>query len=861
MALPTVRSHDQRAKDPTSQCSKTSPHILFIDAYDSFSNNIVALLQQTLSATVQIIKIDDPTYATDDSANFQKLLARYDAVVAGPGPGNPCNGKDVGLIERLWALEGESLLPVLGICLGFQSLCCAFGGTIERLREPRHGMVSEILHNRKSIFRGIKGIEATNYHSLHANIGHPAQVDRAVSYPGELWTASQTCPLLEPLAWDCGNLNNGAVLMGTKHLQKPFWGLQYHPESICTNEEGAKIVMNWWKESCEWIAQNSSHRTASEPDANSLKRSFLGGQRDAPGAPIRTEGLQRTEQAQNGVTAETTFPSMVGGISPSVYSHNAPLKNLTVAEICRILHVPIGEAIVLESRRREGENALYAETAHFSIIACLDAKVAMRLCYFAQDKILEFRLGGRVIRTEIISDIWSFLSHVMSSCRSVGRANIPFWGGFMGYITYEAGLSGIGVVPSGSGSGSRRPDLSFAWVSRSVVIDHDQERYYVQSISVDDQPWVDATLKKLILTHKQVVRDMEYEIPPQSLQFNNFSYPQSKLTEEKCDSILTEVLRRSEMTSPSEQEYCEKVRKCKEYIMSGDSYELCLTSQTEVEIPMTPPEFCISWHLYRRLRRINPAPFHVYMRLGELHLLGSSPERFLSWNRHKKCQYRPIKGTVKKSPQVTRQHAEEILGSPKERAENLMIVDLIRHDLHGVVGSGNVSVKKLMGVEEYASVYQLVSVIEGHFGEHKTGIDALGASLPPGSMTGAPKRRSCEILKEIEENKPRGIYSGVIGYLDVGGGGDFSVVIRTAYRWEGEDELDDSAQDVTGVHSIWHIGAGGAVTARSTEVGEFAEMQTKLDSIARIFNPDACADRSSASVSRLLDRIERFRAL
>jgi para-aminobenzoate synthetase len=181
--------------------------------------------------------------------------------------------------------------------------------------------------------------------------------------------------------------------------------------------------------------------------------------------------------------------------------------------------------------------------------------------------------------------------------------------------------------------------------------------------------------------------------------------------------------------------------------------------------------------------------------------------------------------------------AKSILASPKERAESLMIVDLIRHDLAGVENSRDVKTTSLMQVEEYESVYQLVTVIEGtlqptfaandpRYRPLEMGIDVLAASLPPGSMTGAPKKRSCQLLRAIEEEKPRSIYSGVLGYMDVGGGGDFSVVIRTAYRWD--DETTETGE-------TWRIGAGGAITDMSQEMSEWDEMNTKVDAVLRSF--------------------------
>ena len=215
-----------------------------------------------------------------------------------------------------------------------------------------------------------------------------------------------------------------------------------------------------------------------------------------------------------------------------------------------------------------------------------------------------------------------------------------------------------------------------------------------------------------------------------------------------------------------------------------------------------------------------------------------------------------MKGTVKKSPTVqTLAQATKLLDIPKEKAENLMIVDLVRHDLHGVCGSGNVEVPRLMVVEEYKSVFQMISVVVGQIpppfppsmlpylskdeieeAEKKkyTGLDVLAASLPPGSMTGAPKKRSCEILQEIEGGGERGLYSGVVGYMDVGGRGDWSVTIRCLFKWDDEDEVLVNG-DQKEERETWHVGAGGAVTSLSTAVGEREEMETKLAGTLGLF--------------------------
>ena len=169
---------------------------------------------------------------------------------------------------------------------------------------------------------------------------------------------------------------------------------------------------------------------------------------------------------------------------------------------------------------------------------------------------------------------------------------------------------------------------------------------------------------------------------------------------------------------------------------------------------------------------------------------------------------------------MTREKANEILNTDKERGENLMIVDLIRHDLNQLLK--NVRVEKLMTVEEYHTVYQLVSVICGELPPAYKGLDLLAHSLPPGSMTGAPKIRSVHILDGLEDYIPRGIYSGVSGYWSVLDEGQWSVIIRSAFSYKAES-------------NIWRIGAGGAITVLSDANDEWDEMKAKLESALQAF--------------------------
>ncbi|KAK5627435.1 hypothetical protein RRF57_003150 [Xylaria bambusicola] len=476
--------------------------------------------------------------------------------------------------------------------------------------------------------------------------------------------------------------------------------------------------------------------------------------------------------------------------------------------------------------------------------------------------------------------IWQFLADIWSKRQIQSRDTPdPFIGGFMGYTTYELGLEGINVELHKERR-HNRPDLCFAWVAKSIVIDHLEGMLRIQTLSPsegDGQQWLESITDKLVCSPTWCNALAGSNFDGKAHQSNQLTPPHTPTSGHMAPEISV----------PAASEYEAKVRLCQEYIATGDSYELCLTDQTLITQPRSRFEVALlrphdkkqhssssspsSWQLYRSLRTRQPAPFGSYIRLGGATLVSSSPERFLTFDSEGLCSMRPMKGTVRKSPLVsTLAAAEKVLHVPKEEAENLMIVDLVRHDLHSVCGPGNVTVPRLLKVEEYASVFQMISVVEGRLprpaphnddGDGKeikaikeprlTGLDVLAASLPPGSMTGAPKKRSCEILQDLEgpRGSERSLYSGVVGYMDVAGRGDWSVTIRSLFRWD--DEITSTSTSASASASIpegavgagvkemgmetWHIGAGGAVTALSTPEGETDEMFTKLKGPVGVF--------------------------
>jgi para-aminobenzoate synthetase len=319
-----------------------------------------------------------------------------------------------------------------------------------------------------------------------------------------------------------------------------------------------------------------------------------------------------------------------------------------------------------------------------------------------------------------------------------GNPGIPFWGGLIGCLSYELGVDSLPVplkdLPDRGRNLNFHADVNFVFVERSIVLDAVTGKLYVQSLLQHDEAWITET-----------TRSIKSSIP-------NNPAPSSS----KRRRTISFKAAPAKISPPDKNLYKSRINLAKEHLFDGDSYELCLTAHTRLSVPkISQPPSSSSWERYKRLRANNPAPFSAYLRLHPSTLLSSSPERFLSFSRPPTtCQLRPIKGTVRKSPGVTRAVAEKLLaGSTKEVAENLMIADLIRHDLYGVLGE-DVRVKQFCNVEEYATVWQLVSVIEGSLSTNsidgrlddgELGWEVLRRSLPPG-------KAYCHILLAVYPN-------------------------------------------------------------------------------------------------------------
>ncbi len=264
------------------------------------------------------------------------------------------------------------------------------------------------------------------------------------------------------------------------------------------------------------------------------------------------------------------------------------------------------------------------------------------------------------------------------------------------------------------------------------------------------------------------------------------------------------------------EEYAVAFEAVQECLHAGNSYELNLTYRLAVESGLDPVT------AYLRLRDLNPAPYAGFLQHHGARLLSSSPERYATIDRHRRIETKPIKGTTPRgaTPEEDERLRAELTTHPKFRAENLMIVDLLRNDLGMVCEPGSVEVPVLMDVESYESVHQLVSTIRGRLRDEVSTVGALRALFPAGSMTGAPKLRTMEIIEAVEST-PRSVYAGAFGWISGDGRADLGVVIRSL---------------TTAGDGRWTLGTGGGITVRSDAQEEYDESRWKAERLLRVFD-------------------------
>ena len=376
-------------------------------------------------------------------------------------------------------------------------------------------------------------------------------------------------------------------------------------------------------------------------------------------------------------------------------------------------------------------------------------------------------------------------------------------GGYVGYFGYEAraamgmehGHPVPGYLPAHE---APTPDSLWLPAVRYLVHEHARPGGAARSWLVGDEPWCEAAEQLLSAALDPVL-----------------STAGERASEIASDSALENTPELTEpllFPAPAAEAYMDSVCASQHEIYEGNSYEVCLTAQTVARIQNPSPE--LFFELYRRQRAHNAAPYAAYLRCGDFSVLSSSPERFLSVDTHRNAQTKPIKGTIARgaTPEEDAAAAVWLRTDEKTRAENLMIVDLLRNDLSTVSDPASVRVPVLMGVESYSTVHQLVSTVSSRLREGISAVTAARACFPGGSMTGAPKPSTMQIIEGLE-GRARGVYSGALGFVSADGSANLSIVIRTLVA---HDE-----GTVT-------LAAGGAIVADSDPAAEYEEMLTKL---------------------------------
>ncbi len=436
------------------------------------------------------------------------------------------------------------------------------------------------------------------------------------------------------------------------------------------------------------------------------------------------------------------------------------------------------EEVALNGTLEDVFACLHQDPYPFWLDSSLVSRTLGRWSFMGSSPFLTFKSWGRKVQYEEQGEVVVKTANPLAELRSLFKRYalpptelpIPFTGGAVGFFSYDFGRM-VETLPRLAQDDLSTPDIYLSFYRTVLAVDHVENKAYVVAQSESEL----ARFRERICAARPLTGDpwAGPNLGPHEIEAH-FG----------CES------------------YSRAVDAIKEYIVQGDVYQVNMTQR--LSAPLRLPPFA----LYRRLRRANPAPFAAYLDCGEgLHVLSSSPERFLTL-RGRQVETRPIKGTRPRgrTPAEDEANASELLASVKDRAELVMIIDLMRNDLGRVCAYGSVHVPELIVLEKYAQVFHLVSTVRGELAPNKDIVDLLKATFPGGSITGAPKIRAMEIIEELEPVR-RGIYTGAIGYIGFSGCSDLNIAIRTFVNQ----------------HDRLHLQVGGAVVYDSEPRLEYEE--------------------------------------
>ncbi|MBK3634250.1 chorismate-binding protein [Streptomyces asoensis] len=592
---------------------------------------------------------------------------------------------------------------------------------------------------------------------------------------------------LEATAWA-----EDGVLMGLRHRERPLWGVQFHPESVLT-EYGHRMLVNFRNLTAERARKPRSKNTAVTPAAAAI-----------PGPAVIVPRPRRAE----GPAHRLHTRRLAGAID-------------TEAAFTR-LYADSPRAFWLDSSRVE------RGLSRFSFLGDDSGPLAEFVRYDVGSGRCEIERAGRPPR-KVRASVFDYLKRQLAN-RRVDATGLPFdfTGGYVGYFGYE--------TKADCGSPNRHrastPDACWLFADRLIAVDHEKGFTYAVCLAEDTPQataeatdWLESTLGRIASLPTEPDRPRPARAATDG--------PGNAAPGEGPAGAGEAAGGGSAGVEPwlvrDRATYLADIEACKRELAAGTSYEICLTDAAALPAPDD------AYGFYRVLRRVNPAPYAAFLRFGDLDVAGSSPERFLRITRDGVAEAKPIKGTAPRGsgPAEDARLRDALAADAKTRAENLMIVDLLRNDLGRVCRTGTVRVSRLMATETYATVHQLVSTVEGRLREDTDAVDCVRACFPGGSMTGAPKQRTLEIIDGLE-TEARGVYAGALGYLGCSGGADLNIVIRTAVLADG----------------VLRMGAGGAIVLDSDPVAEYDEMLLKTAAQMRALREHTAA-RATAPGERV----------
>ncbi|KAJ2448385.1 para-aminobenzoate synthase, (PABA) [Coemansia sp. RSA 2336] len=803
------------------------PRTLVVDNYDSYTYNLVQLLTKVLlqhkdpstpeqsdllvHSHIVVIRNDQYKWTTVRD----RILPEIDNVVISPGPGSPDIPEDFGICRELLAYAKEKQQwPVLGVCLGHQGIGAMFGARIQRGLVPVHGQISRIEIAEDELFAGIpSGFRAVRYHSLVLE-DVPPQLKIIARAQGSVVCNSN------------GDEIPSREIMAIRSSDGPLWGVQFHPESVCS-EYGLQIIENFidiTSKRRSYIACNKNKRAELSREVASM-------------SVLAQDRLMWTQRSQT--NSQQRFELLSHKVSFGDNVDSAKLGE----QLFTLIHKKDAMPVWLDSSDGPGMSVL-ASALDTATIRYDRSQRRIAVQKYAQNGQVESTCVHSTVlpsydENGIAVSFWTWMQQVVDQTRAVDSTRLrqlpAFQCGWIGYFGYELKSECLAGYHQSSArfDNASLPDAQMTFIDRCIVLQTGDEgaHAYVMALvkrsDIDSNGscccWLDSLGFDSHMEAHKWIADKKRAIEQADFTNSSAVSQQSHISSPTIEALQPTVQRSA---------YLHAIGQAQKLIAAGESYEICLTNEFQARVD--PLSVGQAQAMYKRMRQHSPAPYGAFIWMGDQQsgILSCSPERFLRIQRgadgHAVAEMKPIKGTCRRQPppcekdafaawKADDDHRQQVLrDSVKERAENLMIVDLVRHDLNAIAWGGQVEVPRLIAIESFRRVHQLVSTVRARVREHVGAVAAVAHCFPPGSMTGAPKPRSVQLI-ELLEGRERGVYSGVLGYVSAAGGcSDWSVVIRTAV-------VDNERV---------RVGAGGALTFLSQPAAEWDEIETKVHSIS-----------------------------